>query len=556
MQALLALKAEYAKVAGKEWAPPPGSGGGRRPEKEKKKQEPKKEAPKKEQQKGVTRLGLEAKKDEDFPEWYSQCITKAELIEYYDISGCYVLRPTAYAIWESIQAFFDKKIKGLGVENCYFPMFVSKAALEREATHISDFAPEVAWVTKSGGSDMAEPIAIRPTSETVMYPAYARWVQSYRDLPIRLNQWCSVVRWEFKNPTPFIRTREFLWQEGHSAFANKEEAVQEVMQILDFYGQVYEDLLAIPVIKGKKSKKERFAGADFTTTTELYIPATGRGLQGATSHHLGQNFSKMFGIEFEDPENPAQKAHAYQNSWGLSTRSIGAVIMIHGDDNGLVLPPRVAISQVVIVPVGITASTTEEKKSTLFTASSQLYTDLLNGGIRAKKDLRDNVTPGWKFNHWELKGIPIRIEIGPKELQENQFVLVRRDTGTKTTHKMSEAVEVVSKNLEDMHHCLYAKAKSARDAHTVVTTDWTEFCDGLALRNLILAPFCGDVDCEEAIKDESARVSQAGDGTLSMGAKTLCIPFEQPTNVKATKCIYPHCGKTPDEGFALFGRSY
>uniref|UniRef100_A0A915IZZ6 glutamate--tRNA ligase n=1 Tax=Romanomermis culicivorax TaxID=13658 RepID=A0A915IZZ6_ROMCU len=349
-----------------------------------------------------TRLGLEVLKEDNFSEWYSQIITKAEMIEYYDISGCYVIRPWAYALWESIQNVFDAKIKSIGVSNCYFPMFVSKAALEKEKTHISDFAPEVAWVTKSGQSDLAEPIAVRPTSETVMYPSFAKWVQSHRDLPIKINQWCNVVRWEFKHPTPFLRTREFLWQEGHTAHASKQEAVDEVHQILDFYATVYEDLLAIPVIKGRKTEKEKFAGADFTTTLEVYIPGNGRGIQACTSHHLGQNFSKMFEIVYEDPETK-QKQYAYQNSWGLTTRSIGVLAMVHGDNRGLVLPPRAAKIQLIVIPCGITANTTNEQEKTLLASCQKLAIDLKSSGIKADADLRDNYSPGWKYNHWELK---------------------------------------------------------------------------------------------------------------------------------------------------------
>lgn len=274
------------------------------------------------------------------------------MIDYYDISGCYILRPRSYFIWEQIQNHFDSGIKELDVQNCYFPMFVSQAALEKEKEHLEGFSPEVAWVTKSGQSEMEQPIAIRPTSETIMYPAFSKWIKSHRDMPLMVNQWSNVVRWEFKHPTPFIRTREFLWQEGHTAHASRDgpnSAVDMVMNILDRYASVYKDLLAVPVVKGKKSKDETFAGADFTTTTEIYVPISGRGIQGATSHMLGQNFSKMFKIEFEDQN--AKKALAWQTSWGLSTRSIGAMIMVHSDDKGLVLPPKVAQTQVVIIPV-------------------------------------------------------------------------------------------------------------------------------------------------------------------------------------------------------------
>lgn len=362
VQQLLKLKEEYKNATGQDYKPPASSGASApRKSESKPKQEKKKAQPAPQPKKGETRLGVEAKKAENLPDWFQQTITKADLIEYYDVSGCYVLLPGSMTVWNEIKSFFDGEIKKLGVEDSYFPMFVSQAALEKEKDHIADFSPEVAWVTRSGKSELAEPIAIRPTSETVMYPIYAKRVQSHRDLPIKLNQWCNVVRWEFKHPTPFLRTREFLWQEGHTAYATKDEATTEVYQILDFYRRVYEDLLAIPVVPGQKTEKEKFAGGDFTTTVEAYIKAAGRAIQGATSHHLGQNFSKMFDISFEDPVNGKDKLYAYQNSWGITTRTIGVMIMVHGDDKGLIVPPKVARYQAVIVPCGAT-KTDEDRK--------------------------------------------------------------------------------------------------------------------------------------------------------------------------------------------------
>ncbi len=294
-------------------------------------------------------LSIQYKKAGNLAKWYQQVIKKADMIEYYDISGCYILRPWSYAIWERIQAHFDAAIKTDDVENVYFPMFVSKDALCKEESHIKGFAPEVAWVTKSGQSELTKPIAIRPTSETIMYPAYAKWIRSWRDLPLKLNQWTNIVRWEFKHPTPFIRTREFLWQEGHTAHATREEAVAQAARILDFYADTYYEMLAIPVIKGCKSENEKFAGADFTMTVEAYVSANGRSIQAATSHMLGQNFSKMFDITYEDKAN--QNVNVWQTSWGLSTRSIGTLVLIHGDNKGLVLPPRAAKIQAIIVPI-------------------------------------------------------------------------------------------------------------------------------------------------------------------------------------------------------------
>jgi bifunctional glutamyl/prolyl-tRNA synthetase len=443
---LIKLKQQYKTMTGNEWSEIALVAS-----KVAKQQQSNEDAHKKQ-----TRLGLEAKKEDNLADWYSQVITKGELIEYYDVSGCYILRPCSYFIWEQIKEFFDNEIRKLGVQNCYFPIFVSKSALEREKTHIADFAPEVAWVTKSGQSDLAEPIAIRPTSETVMYPSYARWIQSHRDLPLKLNQWNNVVRWEFKHPQPFLRTREFLWQEGHTAFANYKDAEEEVYQILDLYARVYKEILAVPVIKGRKTEKEKFAGADWTTTIESFISASGRGIQAATSHHLGQNFSKMFDIQFEHPETN-QKQYVYQNSWGLTTRTIGVLTMMHGDNIGLVLPPRVAFVQVIIIPCGITSSLSKEDEQKLYDKCKNCEKELNAAGVRAQVDYRDNYSPGWKFNYWELKGVPLRIELGPKDIAKSKFVAARRDTMKKETYDEQNFVATVKDLLDQIQNDLYLK---------------------------------------------------------------------------------------------------
>ncbi|KAI6179572.1 Prolyl-tRNA synthetase [Aphelenchoides besseyi] len=502
-----------------------------------------------------TKLGIDAKKNENYADWYSQVITKAEMIEYYDVSGCYILRPWAFSIWESIQGFFDKRIKKLGVRNASFPIFVSSAALNKEKTHVADFSPEVAWVTKAGDSDLAEPIAIRPTSETVIYPSFARWVQSHRDLPIKINQWCNVVRWEFKHPTPFIRSREFLWQEGHTAYENQEEAVKEVYDICDLYAQIYIDLLAIPVVKGRKSEKEKFAGADFTTTVEAYVAVNGRGIQGGTSHHLGQNFSKMFEINFQSPDDASKVAYAWQNSWGLSTRTIGAMVMIHGDDKGLVLPPRVAAIQVIVVPVGITAKTSEEDKNTIKEKAREIVEELTEGGILAEMDARENVTPGWKFNHWELKGVPVRLEIGPRDLREERATAVIRWSGEKRAVSIKNLLSLIQDLMDEIHMAMYNKVESDRNEHMKVCTNWEEFNDLLNKKFILLSPFCGEPKCEEQIKNKSALDEPAEVGQSAMGAKTLCIPLEQPPEELPEKCILPECSAKA-QFFALFGRSY
>ncbi|XP_034620502.1 bifunctional glutamate/proline--tRNA ligase isoform X3 [Trachemys scripta elegans] len=582
VQELLQLKAQYKSLAGVDYKPVSATGvedkDKKKKEKENKsekqnKQQKQSDTQKKDYQKDQggnglssdgsgegqgpkkqTRLGLEAKKEENLSDWFSQVITKSEMIEYYDVSGCYILRPWTFFIWETIKDFFDGEIKKLGVENCYFPMFVSQAALEKEKTHIADFAPEVAWVTRSGKTELAEPIAVRPTSETVMYPAFAKWVQSHRDLPIKLNQWCNVVRWEFKHPQPFLRTREFLWQEGHTAFATYEDAAEEVLQILDLYARVYEELLAIPIVKGRKTEKEKFAGGDYTTTVEAYVSASGRAIQGATSHHLGQNFSKMFEIVFEDPKIPGEKQFAYQNSWGISTRTIGVMTLIHGDNMGLVLPPRVACVQVVIIPCGITNSLSEEDKEALMKKCNEYLKRLLRVNVRVRADLRDNYSPGWKFNHWELKGVPIRLEVGPRDMKNGQFVAVRRDTGQKMTFAEHEAEDKLRHILEEIHANLYNRAFEDLTNHMVVANTMEDFQKELEAGKIVQIPFCGEMECEDWIKKTTARDQDLEPGAPSMGAKSLCIPFKPLRELqRGAKCV---CGKNPAKFYTLFGRSY
>eukprot|EP01083_Nonionella_stella_P069016 183677_1 len=529
--------------------------------------EPKKKVQKKQKKKTAAeeeksnRGGLTCTREEDFPRWYSDVVTKGEMIEYYDISGCYILRPDSYFIWEQIQEFFNKNLKRLGIRNCYFPMFVSKRALEAEADHIEGFSPEVAWVTKSGKSDLAIPIAIRPTSETIMYPAFAKWIKSHRDLPIRLNQWSNIVRWEFKNPTPFIRTREFLWQEGHSAFETKAEADEEVRAILDIYARVYEELLAVPVIQGVKTETEKFPGGDYTTTVETFIPATGRAVQGGTSHGLGQNFGKIFNIQFEDRDK--KKAIPWQNSWGLTTRTIGVMIMQHGDDKGLVIPPRVAAFQAVVIPIVYKQS--DEERSQFETAYKKLVSDLSGNDVRTYLDDRDNYNPGWKFNHWEVRGVPLRIEFGPKDMKKNQCVLVRRDSGARETCSLDSVSARVAELLELIHNDMFARAQEKMSSKKRVVSTWDEFTRALGERCFILAPSCDVAACEESVKertrttdeDETAAEETAGEGEIfekmTGAAKTLCIPFDQPELAEATSCV--GCSEKATK-WILYGRSY
>lgn len=516
-------------------------------------------------------IGITAKKTlNEFSDWYSQVLIKSDMLEYYDVSGCYILKPWSYSIWERVQRWFDDEIKKLGVENASFPLFVSNRVLQREKDHIEGFAPEVAWVTRAGKSELDEPIAIRPTSETVMYPYYGKWIRSYRDLPLRLNQWNSVVRWEFKTPQPFLRTREFLWQEGHTAFLTKQEAEEEVLQILDLYYKVYTDLLAVPMIKGIKTDKERFAGGLYTSTVEGFIPTTGRGIQSATSHCLGQNFSKMFNISVEDPATPvtattqAEKVFVWQNSWGLSTRCIGVMVMVHGDEKGLVLPPRVAHTQVAIVPCGITAKSTPDARQRVHDGCERVAKLLRAADIRCKVDLRDTYTTGYKFADWELKGVPLRIEFGPKDAEKSQVLYARRDTGAKDTLALDERLGAsVQAVLDTIHTSMYEKAKAEYDSHVRRTTDWSEFVPLLDGKNVLLVPFCKAEKCEDGIKDRSARqVEQESDEPVderapSMGAKSLCIPLDQPETeqeVAKRPCI-GGCGMQA-KCWTLFGRSY
>jgi len=494
-------------------------------------------------------MGIETPKSENFSKWYTQVVTRSEMIDYYDVSGCYILRPWSFFVWESIQSYFDALIKKSGVKNAYFPLFVSQKALMREKDHIEGFAPEVAWVTKAGKTDLEEPIAIRPTSETIMYQSFSNWIRSHRDLPFRINQWSNVVRWEFKNPTPFVRSREFLWQEGHSAFATKEEAEREVLEILDMYASVYEDLLAVPVTKGKKTENEKFAGALYTTTVEVFVPAAGRGIQAATSHCLGQNFAKMFEINFEDQGGKSQLV--WQNSWGLSTRSLGVMIMVHGDDKGLVMPPKVAPIQVILVPIFMASDRDLEQPTC--DRILEIENDLNAVGIRVESDLRRIHSPGWKFAQWELKGVPLRIEIGPKNLRNKNADVVRRDNGERTKVDNDGIVSFCQKAVLDIHQSMYEKAKRTAAEKMLNVTTWNEFLLALNKDCRVLAPFCDTVDCELQVRERSGEECSVTLSGQSGAAKSLCTPFSQPPLAGGMKCF--QCGNLA-VNWTLFGRSY
>ena len=514
---------------------------------DKKKGDKTKEKPEKDADEDISSLGIQNKKEENFSDWYSECITKSEMIDYYDISGCYILRPWSYEIWEKIQEYLNNLIKGIGVKNYNFPLFVSQKALFKEKEHVEGFSPEVAWVTKSGKAEIDPPIAIRPTSETIMYPAFAKWIRSHRDLPLLANQWTNIVRWEFKNPTPFIRTREFLWQEGHTVHATYEEAETMVYKILDFYKMVYEDLCACPVIQGIKTENEKFPGGMFTSSIEALLP-NGKGVQCATSHHLGQNFSKMFEIVFLDKER--KKQLAWQTSWGLTTRTIGVLVMMHGDNKGLVLPPKVAPTQVVIVPIKTSKDNAEE----IMGKGEDIYKKLKDAGIRVIFDDNEMHTPGWKYAQWELKGVPIRIEYGKKDLSKNQVTFFCRDNLEKFTVKFEDIVGKVKEMLEVIQKRMFEKQVERVKNSTTHANDFDKFLEGLNKGNIVYTPWCKDSDCEDKVKEKVKEIAEKCEEQDTVGTcKTLNMPLKQEELKEGDKCFF--CGKKA-QTWAIWGRSY
>ncbi|KAI1268505.1 prolyl-tRNA synthetase [Xylariaceae sp. FL1019] len=506
-------------------------------------------------------IGITASKEHNFSAWYQELVIKGELVEYYtEISGFFVLRPGAMYVWNTIRRWFQEKIEEMGVEETSFPMFLSAKSLEKEKDHVEGFAPELAWVTKAGDKDLEVPVAVRPTSEAVMYPYYAKWIRSHRDLPFRLNQWNNVVRWEAKQTTPFLRTREFLWQEGHTAHLTEESSAKEVMEILELYAGIYEQLLAVPVVRGKKTEAEKFAGGHWTTTVEGYIPTNGRGIQGGTSHCLGQNFSKMFDITVEDPNKPGEKTYVWQNSWGLSTRVIGVMVMLHSDDKGLVMPPRVARIQAILIPVGVTAKMSAEDKAGHAAKVEELYATLKRAGVRADVDTREGYNPGFKFADWEMKGVPLRLEFGPKDAAQSVVSYARRDTGEKGTIPLADLATKVPELLEDIQRSLYARAETSFREHRLVLTDWSKVVPALDSKNVVVIPFCEAVACEDRIKEltksEELKEGAQNEKQPSMGMKSLCIPFDQPDGLThETKCLNPEC-KAFAKSWTMFGRSY
>ncbi|MDE7211991.1 MAG: proline--tRNA ligase [Lachnospiraceae bacterium] len=463
--------------------------------------------------------------EEDFAQWYTDVVTKAELVDYSGVRGCTIFRPAGYAIWELIQKELDARFKEVGVENVYMPMFIPESLLQKEKDHVEGFAPEVAWVTHGGGEELAERLCVRPTSETLFCDFYSRIIESYRDLPKIYNQWCSVVRWE-KTTRPFLRTMEFLWQEGHTAHATATEAQERTEQMLNVYADFCEQVLAIPMVKGRKTDKEKFAGAEATYTIEALMH-DGKALQSGTSHNFGDGFAKAFGIQYTDKDNTLQYVH--QTSWGLTTRLIGAVIMVHGDNSGLVLPPRIAPTQVVIIPI-------QQKKEGVLEKAAQIKEKL--GAFRVKVDDTDK-SPGWKFSEQEMRGIPVRVEIGPKDIAANQAVVVRRDTREKTIVSLDEIDTKVGEILGAMQSEMLERASKHRDAHTYEAHSTEEFRDIVANKpGFVKAMWCGERACEDEIKEKT-------------GATSRCMPFEQERIAETCVC----CGK-PAKKLVYWGKAY
>ena len=471
------------------------------------------------------KIGITVKKEDDFSEWYTQIIQKADLADYSSVSGCMVFKPYSYFMWELLQKTVDKEFKKIGIKNCYFPMLIPESLLNREKKHVEGFSPEVAWVTKAGDTKLAERLAIRPTSETIMYDSYAKWIRSWRDLPLRLNQWNNVVRWEFKHPVALLRTREFLWNEGHTVFASKQEAENEKGQILNIYNNFIKDCMALYGEAGKKTEKEKFAGAEYTYSIELFLPS-GKAIQGPDFHHDGQNFAKAFNIKFLNKQE--KQEYAWQNTFAITTRMLGVMIAIHSDDKGLVLPPKMAPVEIVIVPILF-----DKTKEKVLKKAEEIKKELK---FRVELDDRDEYNPGWKFNEWEMKGVPIRLEIGPKDLEKDQVILVRRDNNEKQAVKIKQLDKKIKEVFEDIHLSLYNKSKKFFKSNVVKVKNFNELKKAIKDKKLALANFCNKEGCEGLIKDKT-------------GGATSRIIIKEVNG----KCV--HCGK---EGKFLtyFGKAY
>ena len=465
--------------------------------------------------------------DEDITKWYTDIVLKAELADYAETKGCIAIRPYGYALWENIQKYADAKFKEVGVENYYMPSLIPESLLEKEKEHVEGFSPEVAWVTIAGGEELEERLYVRPTSEPIISSMYSKWLKSWRDLPILGNQWCNVVRWE-KETRPFLRSREFLWQEGHTIHETHKEAEERTLMMLEIYADLIENLLAIPVIKGKKTESEKFAGAESTYTVECMMH-DGRALQAGTSHNLGQHFTKVFDVKFQNREG--KEEYAYHTSWGISTRLIGGIIMAHGDNRGLKLPPNVAPIQAVIVPI---AQHKEGVLDKVFELKSEL-----SKKFRVKVDDRDKYSPGYKFNYWEMKGVPVRIEMGPRDIEKGECILVRRDNGEKITIKVDELENKLEELLKDIQISMFNDCKKRMEEKTTVALNMEEFKNNMeSNQGFIKAMWCGKEECENKIREAT-------------GAKSRCMPFEQ--EKISDKCVC--CGEHADH-MVIWGRQY
>ena len=479
---------------------------------------------------GKQDVGITVSKEEDFSEWYTQVVLKAKLADYAPVKGLIVLRPDGYSIWESLRSTFDKKFARNGIRNGFLPILIPESLLGKEQKHFAGFNPEVFWVTHSGTNEVGDRLALRPTSETLAYTLYSKWIQSWRDLPLKINFWNTALRAEIKATKPFLRTSEFLWQEGHTVHSTKEEAEKEVIKILDIYKNTVEEELAIPVTTGKKSEKEKFVGAEYTTTMESIMP-DGKALQMGTSHFLAQNFSKPFEVKFADKDNVEH--FAWQTSWGVSWRLIGAMIMAHGDDKGLVLPPKVAPMQVVIVPI----YKNDNDKENVITKVNEIANILELKNIRIHIDSREELTPGYKFNDWELKGVPLRIEIGPKDIENQSMVLAKRYNLEKMKMGLDEVEKIVT-ILDEIQTEMLKKAKTEAAGNTMDIENYDEFKMKMEKGGFFNSPWCGKLDCEEKIKEET-------------GAEIRVIPFNSENTSK--KCIY--C-KQQSTSVPIFARGY
>ena len=476
-------------------------------------------------------VGITTSKNDDFSEWYTQVVIKAELVDYAPVKGLIVLRPDGYSIWESIKESLDKKLKETGHRNGFLPVLIPESLLSKEKKHFEGFNPEVFWVTHSGDSEIGDRLALRPTSETLAYSLYSKWIKSWRDLPLKINFWNSALRAEITGTKPFLSTSEFLWQEGHTVHATQDEAENEVMEILNIYKKTIEEELAIPVITGKKSEKDKFVGAVYTTTLESLMP-DGKALQMGTSHFLGQNFSKPFDVKYLDENN--NETFAWQTSWGVSWRLIGGMIMTHSDDKGLVLPPKVSPIQVVIIPIYYS----KEDREKIILEANKIKDSLSNNNVRVELDDRDNLTPGFKFNDWELKGIPIRIEIGPKDIEKNQVVMARRYNQTKDDISLDKVSETLNLELENIQKQMFVNAKKILDERVVRVSEYQQFKDELMSGKMIDCSWCGNQTCENKIKEET-------------GADLRVIPFDD--TQKSETCIYCKNSGTTN---ALFAKGY